>query len=92
MVVNGDEERGWPQDDEEESEGSDLTEMEDLKVAAEEEDGPRREQPTAASSSQMRSANSQLAPNKASEQTHSLRHKISRAGLRRLFSKKEAAE
>lgn len=92
VVVNGDEERGWPQDDEEESEGSDLTEMEDLKVAAEEEDGPRREQPTAASSSQMRSANSQLAPNKASEQTHSLRHKISRAGLRRLFSKKEAAE
>ncbi|TFA99177.1 hypothetical protein CCMA1212_008963 [Trichoderma ghanense] len=91
VVVNGDEERGWPQDDdEEESEGSDVAEMEDLKVA-EEEDGPRREQPTAGSS-QMRSPNSQHAPNKPSDQTHSLRHKISRAGLRRLFSKKEAAE
>ncbi|EGR47907.1 uncharacterized protein TRIREDRAFT_48852, partial [Trichoderma reesei QM6a] len=29
VVVNGDEERGWPHDDEEESEGSDVTEMED---------------------------------------------------------------
>ncbi|OTA04533.1 hypothetical protein A9Z42_0051130 [Trichoderma parareesei] len=90
VVVNGDEERGWPHDDEEESEGSDVTEMEDLKVA-EEEDGPRREQPTGASS-QMLSPNSQHAPNKPADQTHSLRHKISRAGLRRLFSKKEAPE
>ncbi|KAL6861065.1 hypothetical protein J3F83DRAFT_747245 [Trichoderma novae-zelandiae] len=86
VVVNGDEERGVPEDDEEESQESDVGEMEGLKVA---EDGhePRREQPTA-----VRNTNSQHTSNRPLDQTHSLRHKISRAGLRRLFSKKEAPE
>ncbi|KAL7933707.1 hypothetical protein V8C35DRAFT_49145 [Trichoderma chlorosporum] len=90
VVVNGDEERGVPQDDEEESIESEARELDDLKIG-EEENEPKREQ-QATSSSQPRSPNSQNAPIQPVNQQHSLRHKISRAGLRRLFSKKEAAE
>ncbi|KAL7949936.1 hypothetical protein V8C42DRAFT_309014 [Trichoderma barbatum] len=90
VVVNGDEERGVPQDDDEESLESEVRDIEELTVG-EEENEPKRELHTAGSS-QSRSTNSQHAPSRHVDQPHSLRHKISRAGLRRLFSRKEAPE
>ncbi|KAK0764441.1 hypothetical protein N5P37_003843 [Trichoderma harzianum] len=85
VVVNGDEERGVPQDDDEDSFDSEMREVEELNLG-EEGSEAKREQQTAGSS-QQRSTNSRPV-----DQQHSLRHKISRAGLRRLFSKKEASE
>ncbi|KAL7785205.1 hypothetical protein V8C37DRAFT_413076 [Trichoderma ceciliae] len=83
VVVNGDEERAVPQyDDGEAGEG---------KLGGEEENEPKREQQTA-SSSQSRTKDRQHTANRTIEQPHSLRHKISRAGLRRLFSKREPPE
>ncbi|UKZ47020.1 hypothetical protein TrVGV298_001231 [Trichoderma virens] len=90
VVVNGDEERCVPQDDDEESFESEMREIEELRVG-EEESEPKREQQTAGSS-RPRSTNSQNAAGRPVDQQHSLRRKISRAGLRRLFSKKEASE
>ncbi|RFU73140.1 lbe protein [Trichoderma arundinaceum] len=86
VVVNGDEERGVPQYDDEDSIESDMREL-----GVEEENEPKREQQTAGSA-QPRNRDRLHAPSKSVDQPHSLRHKISRAGLRRLFSKKEASE
>ncbi|KAH6607776.1 lbe protein [Trichoderma cornu-damae] len=87
VVVNGDEERGVPQYDDEDSSEGDLREMEDVRLGDEEENGPRREQQQTARSAQPRTKNRQHGPSKSIDQPHSLRRKMSRAGLRRLFSK-----
>lgn len=91
VVVNGDEERGFPEYDDEEEEESELRDVEEGEVGEEEEAEAKSEQQPAAIA-QPRNKDRQNAPNKLSDQPHSLRHKLSRAGLRRLFSKKEAPE
>ncbi|PNP52851.1 hypothetical protein THARTR1_06692 [Trichoderma harzianum] len=85
VVVNGDEERSVPEEDDEESFDDEMRDIEELSLGDEGSEAKREQQPT--SPSQQRSTNS-----RSVDQQHSLRHKISRAGLRRLFSKKEAPE
>jgi hypothetical protein len=91
VVVNGDAERFVPEYDDEDGSESDMRETEQGKVGDEEETESQRGQQIAGSS-QPRNKDRQHAPNRPTDQPHSLRHKISRAGLRRLFSKKEAPE
>ncbi|PTB45796.1 uncharacterized protein TrAFT101_001231 [Trichoderma asperellum] len=88
VVVNGDEERGVPEYDDEDDIESDVTEQ--GKGADEGESEPQPEQQTT-SSSQQPNKDQLPVPSRVTNQPHSLRHKISRAGLRRLFSKKEAS-
>lgn len=89
VVVNGDEERLVPEYDDEDDIESEMTEQGKGGVERDGESQPERQ---TASSSQQRNKDRTQAPNRATDQPHSLRHKISRAGLRRLFSKKEASE
>ncbi|KAL7893637.1 hypothetical protein HDV63DRAFT_386344 [Trichoderma sp. SZMC 28014] len=79
VVVNGDEERAVPEYDDEDEDESVATEQ--GKGGDEGESESQPEQP--------RNKDRSQAP-RLTDQPHSLRHKISRAGLRRLFSKKEA--
>ncbi|KAL7915729.1 hypothetical protein GGI35DRAFT_5095 [Trichoderma velutinum] len=88
VVVNGDEERGVPSDDDEDSFDSEMREVEGLSLGEEGSEAKRGHQ-TAGYSQQRNSLN---ASGRTVDQQHSLRHKISRAGLRRLFSKREAPE
>lgn len=81
VVVNGDEERAVPEYDDEDDDESNSTEQ-----GKGGDDGESESQPE-----QLRNKDRPQAP-KLTDQPHSLRHKISRAGLRRLFSKKEAPE
>ncbi|KAL6898203.1 hypothetical protein GGI43DRAFT_87847 [Trichoderma evansii] len=89
VVVNGDEERLVPEYDDEDDIESEVTEQEQGSVKWGSESQPEQQ---TASSSQQRNKDRAQAPNRVTDQPHSLRHKISRAGLRRLFSKKEASE
>ncbi|KAM0250000.1 hypothetical protein ACHAQJ_008805 [Trichoderma viride] len=91
VVVTGDAERDVPEYDEENDSETDVREMEQGKVGDDEESESQRGQQIAGSS-QPRNKDRQNAPNRSLDQPHSLRHKISRAGLRRLFSKKDAPE
>ncbi|KAL7921642.1 hypothetical protein ACQKWADRAFT_117739 [Trichoderma austrokoningii] len=89
VVVNGDEERAVPEyDDDEDGDESDATEHGKGGDEGDTESQPGQQ---AGGSSQSRNKDRSQAP-KLTDQPHSLRHKISRAGLRRLFSKKEAPE
>lgn len=81
VVVNGDEERAVPEYDDEDDDESDATEQ-----GKGGDEGGSESQPE-----QPRNKDRLQAP-RLTDQPHSLRHKISRAGLRRLFSKKEAPE
>lgn len=81
LVVNGDEERAVPEYDDEDDDESNATEQ-----GKGGDEGESESQPE-----QLRNKDRPQAP-RLTDQPHSLRHKISRAGLRRLFSKREAHE